>query len=674
MDNKMSATIMCLAMMFASVTGIIVFSDSSEATDDGVVEVSTGQELIKAMQDRYEETSNSTGGYNVEIAPVSISITQDIVIDESADFEYIDGIGYVGTKYFSGTIDGNGHTITTSFETDYFYLAEQTLGNTTIKDLHLKVQGGVFSLIMGAGCFVNVSYEGNTAITFEDVIIDSYVDDYSNDSPYVVHAYNCTLNFNGCVNNASYDMSSYAGVFLGGMAVGDMIINFTDCVNNGVITGYRTYLFIGNPSNNTSLQVTVQNCRNDGSITGDMAALFANFGSNETFSQLNDQYADVEELTANIHTTGELGVTISIDPSTNNLTASNGSEGYSYQVSMLVYADVLNDGGTVNFTIALPVGDEGVRVGWFLDKSTAQQKYGFDVNGDYLPIDGSPYSYKAYTVPDQSLTRSNDGQTIYIVDFGDEASNYHLERKPTVRVTVFDSSGSRLGSVQTDSIKTELTPTYTTYIAEFFPGMYSYTILSEGGNVIRDGDKFEFLITPSIGYIIDSVSVNGVILEPGDDNTYSFGNVNADVNVVVTTERSYCTVTTNFENVTMVGSVDSVQYGDSFQATIIPRGGYEISRLTVIMGGQELTVDGNTINIPSVTGNIVIIAEAIADSSVGPKPPLIPDDDDDYVPPVYVPDNSGSGEDNSVTIVACAAAAVVAALMATFLIMEYRKR
>lgn len=58
-----------------------------------------------------------------------------------------------------------------------------------------------------------------------------------------------------------------------------------------------------------------------------------------------------------------------------------------------------------------------------------------------------------------------------------------------------------------------------------------------------------------------------------------------------------------------------------------------------------------------------------------PYTPPISGDDDDYIPlPPSHAEQSDSGDDDSTAIVACAAAAVVAALMATFLIIEYRRR
>lgn len=73
------------------------------------------------------------------------------------------------------------------------------------------------------------------------------------------------------------------------------------------------------------------------------------------------------------------------------------------------------------------------------------------------------------------------------------------------------------------------------------------------------------------------------------------------------------TVTNTLSHCTNSNSSISITEGTSYQSTIIPINGYILSNVTVTMGGIDVTstvVSGNNINIPNVTGNIVINASA----------------------------------------------------------------
>ena len=73
------------------------------------------------------------------------------------------------------------------------------------------------------------------------------------------------------------------------------------------------------------------------------------------------------------------------------------------------------------------------------------------------------------------------------------------------------------------------------------------------------------------------------------------------------------TITQNLTNVTSNNSVASVIEGESFTVNLTAESGYNMSTITVTMGGVDITstaVSGGTISIAEVTGNIVITAVA----------------------------------------------------------------
>jgi hypothetical protein len=83
----------------------------------------------------------------------------------------------------------------------------------------------------------------------------------------------------------------------------------------------------------------------------------------------------------------------------------------------------------------------------------------------------------------------------------------------------------------------------------------------------------------------------------------------------VTTEVSGATysVTNNLTNAVNNNSAVSVKLGASYSAIITANAGYDLSSVTVTMGGTDITasaVNGGTIMIASVSGNIVILATA----------------------------------------------------------------
>lgn len=78
------------------------------------------------------------------------------------------------------------------------------------------------------------------------------------------------------------------------------------------------------------------------------------------------------------------------------------------------------------------------------------------------------------------------------------------------------------------------------------------------------------------------------------------------------------TITNNLTNVTNSNSIETVEEGSSYSATLSPSGGYEISTVTVTMGESDVTssvYSNGSINITNVTGNIIITATAIESST-----------------------------------------------------------
>ena len=94
-----------------------------------------------------------------------------------------------------------------------------------------------------------------------------------------------------------------------------------------------------------------------------------------------------------------------------------------------------------------------------------------------------------------------------------------------------------------------------------------------------------------------------------------------DIDVSEPEVTSY-TITKNLTNVTISNSATSVNENSSYSATLTPSDGYELSTVTITMGGADVTsssYSNGSITISSVTGNIVITANATQQVS-GPDP------------------------------------------------------
>lgn len=112
---------------------------------------------------------------------------------------------------------------------------------------------------------------------------------------------------------------------------------------------------------------------------------------------------------------------------------------------------------------------------------------------------------------------------------------------------------------------------------------------------------------------------NGVYTVTIDQYTLGFrlsiGNIDAS-SIITLNEKiaeSQYTVTNNLTNVTSSNVSTSVSDGSQYYATLTPKSGYTLGSVTVTMGGTNVTssaYSNGVINIPRVTGNIVITATA----------------------------------------------------------------
>lgn len=91
-----------------------------------------------------------------------------------------------------------------------------------------------------------------------------------------------------------------------------------------------------------------------------------------------------------------------------------------------------------------------------------------------------------------------------------------------------------------------------------------------------------------------------------------------DIGNLVLGENIHCSITKNLTNCTINNNTTQVDAGDSYSATITADSGYELTTVTVTMGGIDVTstvYSNGVITISSVTGNVVITANAVKEAA-----------------------------------------------------------
>ena len=144
---------------------------------------------------------------------------------------------------------------------------------------------------------------------------------------------------------------------------------------------------------------------------------------------------------------------------------------------------------------------------------------------------------------------------------------------------------------------------------EVEPGETTYTITknlsncSSDNNInsVTEGSSYTTVITANDSTTMDSISV----LMNGVDVTNEYA-------TPIYGEPTY-TITKNLSNCSSSNTSTSITEGSSYTTSITANDGYVLSSIIVVMGGYDITssvINRNNINIPNVTGNIVITVKA----------------------------------------------------------------
>lgn len=194
------------------------------------------------------------------------------------------------TTTFTGTFDGNGHTITTS----------GTIFNTvgagaTIKNFTVEMPGDSSSSISSTPVAYSISASNTTAITFQNITNNANVTIPSGSTAYGAGivgriSSNATVVFENCVNNGHITSANQTGGIVANAPDSgsySVSLTFNNCVNNGNIT--TTNLFAGGILGHSEgeADLSFSYCTNKGNVKsgGNAGGILGNFryGGSTTF-------------------------------------------------------------------------------------------------------------------------------------------------------------------------------------------------------------------------------------------------------------------------------------------------------------------------------------------------------------------------------------------------------
>lgn len=326
---------------------------SGTLTGEGTVAVGNSASLAAAMKSGI----------------ATVKLLQDITLDNPS--------GYYTVNAFSGTLDGDGHTITTQ-NTSWKAVIATTTGTTEIKNLKMKYSTFICPLVnqnVGSLTFTNVEILDAGHVVSTD----------NNDSGFCCtngasNNTTATLVFKNCTNNADYNVDSggYAAIFLGGMAYSTHI-TFDGCVNNGDMTALDAALFIGNPSSaGDASNVTVTNCTNNGTLTGSRtAALFTRLNNSQAFASLNSSVTVAGTGTICQAADGKTTLTLSED-GIYQISRASGAAAADRIVFQLGEYCRSDSGDTWYISVAKTmdsVGSTGLKAGKFITEADFESKF-----------------------------------------------------------------------------------------------------------------------------------------------------------------------------------------------------------------------------------------------------------------------------------------------------------
>ena len=245
--------VMVVSMLPTSVLADTLAADQEQQTQQEQIApvdtentVPAGKEETQEQQEPAEEVPVSRSARSGGAAPMLAEGT----VSSAKEFAEMDASGsYTLTKDiivtepyasdFSGTFDGNGHTVTLN-----------------ITSSSAKSYTGLFGTLAGGAVVKNVITAGKIEATGKDNVggIAGFANTYSGD-----------VTIENCKNTAAITGNNEVGGILGYCSGSAHSVTVTDCANTGTISGTRK---LGGICGNLENAHFIKNCYNSGTVTG----------------------------------------------------------------------------------------------------------------------------------------------------------------------------------------------------------------------------------------------------------------------------------------------------------------------------------------------------------------------------------------------------------------------
>ena len=245
--------VMVVSLLPTSVLADTLAADQEQQTQqeqtapaDTDSNVPTEDEETQEQQEPAPETPapqmTSSGGAALALAEGTVSSAKEFAeMDASGSYTLTKDI-IVTEPYasdFSGTFDGNGHTVTLN-----------------ITSSSAKSYTGLFGTLAGGAVVKNVITAGQIEATGKDNVggIAGFANTYSGD-----------VTIENCKNTAAITGNNEVGGILGYCSGSAHSVTVTDCANTGTISGTRK---LGGICGNLENAHFIKNCYNSGTVTG----------------------------------------------------------------------------------------------------------------------------------------------------------------------------------------------------------------------------------------------------------------------------------------------------------------------------------------------------------------------------------------------------------------------
>lgn len=207
-----------------------------------------------AVQALAEGTISSAKEFAAMDASGSYTLTKDIIVTEPYAYD------------FSGTFDGNGHTVTLEItaKTNYVGLFKTLAGGAVVKNV--ITAGSVTTT--GKKCVAGIAGYATDNVKIENCKNTASITGNKNVGGILGEAYNneesISVGIKNCANEGAVNgTGSAVGGIVGKMEGQNSII---DCYNRGNITGFNNYAGIVGQSTG-ALVATIKNCYSVGAVT-----------------------------------------------------------------------------------------------------------------------------------------------------------------------------------------------------------------------------------------------------------------------------------------------------------------------------------------------------------------------------------------------------------------------